>query len=176
MTFATFFFKLQYVLKPPRTILGAFAWHQDSENLPPDQQSYLSAWVALEDMTVDNGCLWVLPGSHRAGACPPPGPGATEPPTQSLELRAGAAQKAAPLPAAMPLPVSRGTVILLHDRIWHCSFPNASSATRRAWMPQYKKMGPKGGSAACGRRGGSTCRCLHHAVPVSMHAGASSDG
>lgn len=43
------------------------AWHQDEAHIPTRDRSLTAAWIALDDATVDNGCLWVLPGSHRAG-------------------------------------------------------------------------------------------------------------
>ncbi len=44
-----------------------FPWHQDNGYTYVEPQQYLTAWVALTDATVDNGCPWVLPGVHRAG-------------------------------------------------------------------------------------------------------------
>ena len=41
------------------------AWHQDEDFLPSRDRSITAAWIALDDATVDNGCLWVIPGSQR---------------------------------------------------------------------------------------------------------------
>jgi phytanoyl-CoA hydroxylase len=43
------------------------AWHQDEDFIPTRDRSLTGAWIALDDATVDNGCLWVIPGSHKAG-------------------------------------------------------------------------------------------------------------
>ena len=43
------------------------AWHQDEDYIPTRDKSLIGAWIALDRATTDNGCLWVLPGSHRAG-------------------------------------------------------------------------------------------------------------
>ena len=43
------------------------AWHQDEYFIPTRDRSLTAAWIALDDATVENGCLWVLPGSHRRG-------------------------------------------------------------------------------------------------------------
>src|SRR3954447_23846170 len=43
-------------------------WHQDSTAWPffiP--QDHISCWIALDDATVDNGCMTVIPGSHHWG-------------------------------------------------------------------------------------------------------------
>lgn len=43
------------------------AWHQDEDFIPTRDRSLTAAWIALDDATVDNGCLWAIPGSHRPG-------------------------------------------------------------------------------------------------------------
>ena len=47
------------------------AWHQDEFFIPTRDRSLTAAWIALDDATVENGCLWVLPGSHRRGVLYP---------------------------------------------------------------------------------------------------------
>ena len=47
------------------------AWHQDEAHIPTRDRSLAAVWIALDDATVDNGCLWVLPGSHRNGVIHP---------------------------------------------------------------------------------------------------------
>ena len=41
--------------------------HQDSAYFHIEPMAILTAWVALDDVTIENGCLWVVPGSHREG-------------------------------------------------------------------------------------------------------------
>lgn len=43
------------------------AWHQDEDYIPTRDRSLVGAWIALDRATVENGCLWVIPGSHRSG-------------------------------------------------------------------------------------------------------------
>lgn len=43
------------------------AWHQDEFYIPTRDRSLVGAWIAIDDATVDNGCLWIIPGSHRPG-------------------------------------------------------------------------------------------------------------
>ncbi|BET66941.1 hypothetical protein ASA1KI_18590 [Opitutales bacterium ASA1] len=43
------------------------AWHQDEDFIPTRDRSLTGAWIALDRATIDNGCLWVIPGSHRHG-------------------------------------------------------------------------------------------------------------
>ena len=46
---------------------GEVVPHQDSTFLATDPPSCIGIWLALEDATKDNGCLWTVPGSHVAG-------------------------------------------------------------------------------------------------------------
>jgi ectoine hydroxylase-related dioxygenase (phytanoyl-CoA dioxygenase family) len=47
------------------------AWHQDELFIPTRDRSLTATWIALDDATVENGCLWVLPGSQQAGVLYP---------------------------------------------------------------------------------------------------------
>ncbi|MGH2354684.1 MAG: phytanoyl-CoA dioxygenase family protein [Chloroflexota bacterium] len=60
-------FEDKALIKPPR-IGREKPWHQDHAywNLPLDAK-VVTAWIALDPATVDNGCLFVIPGSHREG-------------------------------------------------------------------------------------------------------------
>ena len=40
-------------------------WHQDGEYWPIDPLSTCTVWIAIDASTVDNGCLRVIPGSHK---------------------------------------------------------------------------------------------------------------
>ena len=52
-------------VKPPD--FQGQAWHQDEFYIPTRDRSLIGAWTAMDDATIENGCLWVLPGSHRRG-------------------------------------------------------------------------------------------------------------
>lgn len=43
------------------------SWHQDECFIPTRDKSLIGAWIAIDDATVENGCLWIIPGSHKAG-------------------------------------------------------------------------------------------------------------
>ena len=55
-----------YIFKQPN-IGGEVTCHQDATFLHTEPQSILGLWFALEDATEENGCLWAIPGGHRAG-------------------------------------------------------------------------------------------------------------
>lgn len=60
-------FNEQYIIKPSNSgVSGAFDWHRDSDSLHsvgvvPQDVSYISIWIAMDDTTEDNGCLVVRP-------------------------------------------------------------------------------------------------------------------
>ena len=43
------------------------SWHQDEYFIPTRDQSLVGAWIAVDDADRANGCLWIIPGSHRPG-------------------------------------------------------------------------------------------------------------
>src|SRR3546814_4438364 len=53
-----------YIFKQPR-IGGEVGWHHDSTFLYTEPPSVVGLWFALEDATLENGCLWALPGGHN---------------------------------------------------------------------------------------------------------------
>ena len=55
----------QLFSRPPDS--NGQAWHQDEYWIPTRDRSVTAIWIALEDVTVDNGCLWVIPKSHKDG-------------------------------------------------------------------------------------------------------------
>jgi phytanoyl-CoA hydroxylase len=52
------------ILKPPQ-IGGRVNVHQDSTYLYGEPDTLLGFWIPLQDATINNGCLWGLPGSHK---------------------------------------------------------------------------------------------------------------
>src|SRR4051812_27460967 len=43
------------------------AWHQDEYYIPTRDKSLIGAWIAIDDANIQNGCLWLIPGSHKLG-------------------------------------------------------------------------------------------------------------
>ena len=41
------------------------SWHQDEYYIPTRDRSLTGVWIAVDDAEIDNGCLWVIPGSHK---------------------------------------------------------------------------------------------------------------
>lgn len=43
------------------------AWHQDEFYIPTRDKSLVGVWIAIDNATIENGCLWIIPGSHKPG-------------------------------------------------------------------------------------------------------------
>ena len=110
---------------------GEVGSHQDATFLWTDPVTVTGLWLALEDATVDNGCLWALPGGHR-----------TVPLAQRFRRLGGDADgtefedlRDVDVPAAgwVPLEARAGTVVVLHGLLPHRSSPNTSPRSRNAY-------------------------------------------
>ena len=55
----------QAFIKPPGG--SEKTYHQDSAYFAIEPKAIITCWAALDDVTVENGCLWVIPGSHTGG-------------------------------------------------------------------------------------------------------------
>ncbi len=116
----------QSVTKPAGS-RAELPWHQDNCYLPLDAGESVSCWVALDESDVDNGCLWVIPGSHRVGALP------HEEVDPSCWFRGGLDASV----IGVPVPVRRGSVVVMSSLLLHRSGPNLSAEDRRAWILQF---------------------------------------
>jgi ectoine hydroxylase-related dioxygenase (phytanoyl-CoA dioxygenase family) len=110
------------------------AWHQDEYFIPTRDRSLTAAWIALDDATVDNGCLWALPGSHR--------PGVIYPDREHDDIRFDCTVEAYDFPYrdddAVPLEVPAGSAIIFNGYLLHRSLPNTGRhGMRRALVNHY---------------------------------------
>jgi phytanoyl-CoA hydroxylase len=58
-------FASQCFMKPPGGVEKP--WHQDSAYFCIEPMALVTCWTALDDVTMDNGGMWVIPGSHKHG-------------------------------------------------------------------------------------------------------------
>ncbi len=121
-----------YIFKQPE-IGGEVGCHQDATFLYTDPISVTGFWFALEDATIENGCLWAAPGGHRAAL-------RKVFKRRDADGRAGTEFEIlddAPLPAApeelVPLEVGAGTLVVLHGLLPHWSGTNRSPRSRHAY-------------------------------------------
>ncbi|HSJ28620.1 MAG TPA: phytanoyl-CoA dioxygenase family protein [Acidimicrobiia bacterium] len=103
--------------------LAATSWHQDNGVVTPDADGseILTVWIPLTRASTRHGCLTVIPGSHRGDLythCPG-SPAGLEIPESVLGRD-----------RAVPVPLDRGDVLLLHRRTAHASLSNTSDEIR----------------------------------------------
>jgi ectoine hydroxylase-related dioxygenase (phytanoyl-CoA dioxygenase family) len=115
----------QAVAKPPQA-RTELPWHQDNGYTPLIPEEYVTCWLALDDADEGNGCLAVLPGSHRAGTQRHHDGG-------SGPFRVGYDGDE----AGVAVPVRRGSVLVFSSLLMHRSGPNTTDRPRRAWILQY---------------------------------------
>jgi phytanoyl-CoA hydroxylase len=115
-----------YIFKQPN-IGGEVTCHQDSTFLYTEPIDIVGLWFALEDATIENGCLWAIQGGHRSGL-------------KSRWVRSQSGMKfeifdTEPWPEdqLVPLEVSKGSLILLNGLVPHRSFENRSPRSRHAY-------------------------------------------
>ncbi|MBI2192082.1 MAG: phytanoyl-CoA dioxygenase family protein [Planctomycetes bacterium] len=103
-------------------------WHQDFAFYPHTNDDLLAVGVAMDDMTQENGCLLVIPGSHR-------GP-IYDHHQNGVFIGAVTDSRFQP-ESAVPVEVPAGGISLHHARLLHGSAPNRSKRPRRLLLFQY---------------------------------------
>ncbi|KAM7363061.1 phytanoyl-CoA dioxygenase domain containing 1 [Cochliomyia hominivorax] len=119
-----------YIYKNP-SIGGEVIPHQDSWFLYTEPNSAIGFWFALEDCTLQNGCLQFIKGSHKSGVHRRY---IRNPDKSSNELMIY--DRAAPFypqSSFTPIQCSKGTCIVIHGNVVHKSEPNRSNKSRHAY-------------------------------------------
>jgi ectoine hydroxylase-related dioxygenase (phytanoyl-CoA dioxygenase family) len=125
-----YFFFDQFVVKGPEQGMP-FSWHQDSGYVvgnggPPDHTPYLTCWCTLDDATLENGTVRLVPGSHRQGLVP-------------HQRQAGSNDLAVTVHAAkeIAIEVPAGSVVAFSSLTLHATGANRSDRARRVYLAQY---------------------------------------
>jgi phytanoyl-CoA hydroxylase len=110
------------------------AWHQDEDFIPTRDRSLVGGWIAMDDATIENGCLWVIPGSHKHGLLWPL--------EAQSDNRFDCTDESQGFPYtdadAIPVEVKAGSIVFFNGYLLHRSFPNrAKSGYRRVLVNHY---------------------------------------
>ncbi len=116
-----------YIFKPPH-IGGEVVCHQDSTYIYTEPESCIGFWFALEDATLENGCMHFIPGGHRF-------------PLRKRNYRNGEGKLVTETLDDTPWPeerkvaaeVAAGTLVIFDGRMPHLSAANRSSKSRHAY-------------------------------------------
>jgi ectoine hydroxylase-related dioxygenase (phytanoyl-CoA dioxygenase family) len=123
------------------SLVTSVPWHQDNGVIMPeaDEATILTVWMPVNPATLENGCLQVIPRSHR-GELQPHCPGKS---TVAIPDRFLAAEH------AVPLPMRPGSVLLMHQRTIHSSLENLTDDQVRISLDlRYQPIGQATGRPA----------------------------
>jgi len=115
-------------------------WHQDNGVILPeaDASDILTVWLPITDATEENGCLQVIPGSHRSDLLP----------------HCPSASKGVHIPdkylpgEPVPVPMKRGSVLFMTRKTAHASLENVSNDIRWSFDLRYNPIGQPTGRPA----------------------------
>jgi phytanoyl-CoA hydroxylase len=107
--------------------------HQDEAYIPTRDRSLTAVWTALEDVTVDNGGMWVIPGSHRAGVVWPLRP-CDDPRYDGGTTSVGHTYEEKDW---VPVLLPKGAGVIFHGYLLHKSHPNVTKGFRRSFANHY---------------------------------------
>ncbi len=137
-------------LKPPSNREARFEWHQDFPFFPHTNFDLLAVMIYLDDSTEENGCLTIIPGSHKWG------------PRNHLFAKDGAFSSQLEDKSVLEdqsrwlkMPVPAGGMELHHCNMLHSSTANRGTRPRSAIVIQYRaadniELSPVPGRVGCG--------------------------
>jgi len=112
--------------KPPAAG-SPFPMHQDYPYFPHEGDSMIAAVVHVDDATIENGCLCLVPGSHKLGPIEHRSEGSFYLPLDEW-----------PLEKAVPVPARAGDVLFFGYKMVHGSYINRSQGQRRIVLVQMR--------------------------------------
>lgn len=129
-----YFFYDQYVVKGADTGM-AFSWHQDSGYVvgnggPPDHKPYLTCWCTLDDTTIANGTVRILPFSQVPASRDGVVPHIRQPGSNDLVGWSGDEE-------GVVVEVPAGSIVAFSSLALHATGPNTTSKMRRVYLAQY---------------------------------------
>jgi ectoine hydroxylase-related dioxygenase (phytanoyl-CoA dioxygenase family) len=113
----------QAVYKRPETNKD-FPWHQDNGYGLVLSEEYVTCWLAMEDATVENGCIWILPDSHKDGI------------VEHQKTPIGWQCYFGEDPG-IPVELKKGSMVVFSSLLFHRSGPNLSDNIRKGYILQY---------------------------------------
>jgi hypothetical protein len=131
-------FRAMFMNKPARK--GTFLpWHQDRWS-DLDRDPLITLWTALDPATKANGCVQILPGTHKLGLINPSHPSGFVTPEQAEKLLASS--------SPIHLELAAGECVLLHNWLLHSSDVNRTDVPRRAFSVCYMDAATRWNSEA----------------------------
>lgn len=108
-------------------------WHQDAPNFPFDRRGFLTMWIAIEDIELEQGPLTLLPGSHRLGLL-----GAVDGAGDGLDLGSVlTADDRARVGEPVTTALAAGDATVHDGSLLHSAGANRTDRPRRAWGVRF---------------------------------------
>lgn len=128
-------FLSQFIFKNPAAM--GQPWHQDSYYFPFDKTPQVGIWLAITEATLENGCLHVLPGSHKE-------PVHKHVPDQRPHAQYGYVEIVDhDMSKSIPVLLQPGNLLVFHSHLMHKSTDNVSKGIRAAMVYHYGQAGTK---------------------------------
>ena len=128
-------FLSQFIFKNPAA--WGQPWHQDSFYFPFDRAPQVGLWLAVTEATLENGCLWVLPGSHRE-------PIHEHVPDRRPNANFGYVKIVDhDFTAEQPVTMAPGDLLVFHSHLMHRSKDNRSDGLRAAMVYHLAEHGTR---------------------------------
>ena len=99
------------------------SWHQDEYYIPTRDRSLGAAWIAIDDATIENGCLWIIPGSQQSGIIRKRIPGRHPEFAEAETLDISDYRE----DQCVPVEVKAGSVVFFHGYVLHSSRRNKTA-------------------------------------------------
>lgn len=109
---------------------SATLWHQDNRYWSFDEQNLISVWSALGDENKDNGCLRVIPGSHKLNL----EPGSFD---ASMFLRPDLPENKSLIQQSIRVELELGDVLFFHSKLFHAAGRNLTSEVKFSLVYTY---------------------------------------
>ena len=122
----------QFFIKPPGGIEKTY--HQDSPYFKIEPMALVTAWAALDDVTFENGCMYVVPGSHHNGPLDHSEPWMVGD-RQDMKIPDSAIDRN----KEQSITMKAGGCSFHHSLILHRSGPNMTSQFRRGYATHYMR-------------------------------------
>ncbi len=128
------------LMKPPQ-VSTPKVWHQDNAYFRLTPPEVVGFWIAGDEATVENGCMHIVPGSHRSGVVEHSGAGdefgIVESPRKDQ---------------VVAVPLNPGDALVFHGELQHFTPANTTDRRRRSLQYHYAAshvdwLGPENGIA-----------------------------
>lgn len=115
-------------IKPPG--FPGQAYHQDERYIPTEDRSLTGVWMAVDDATIGNGCLWVIPGTHKNSLY-------SWAPHDNPEYDSADEARGIPRSQEIPVEIPAGGALFFNGFLLHSSLKNRSTIYRRVLVNHY---------------------------------------